>query len=248
MVPQAVNDSSFQRGNAFLGCRSRPLKNQVLGTTVVIVSDTKETTRRLELPMVLTDSNLFGFFYDRVQETAVQRGTSLADHTEFYLVSLLVDFIQTRRLVRSGGERVDQRPLAIRLLEATVGDPRERARELKHPADSTLYLLGFFSGALERRSAVDREYYARVGTSAYKHLAVLTGTGFGRSADPVFSELGDKFDECVGLIADVKEESREATDSDVLALYERWMATGDKAVARRLVAHGFLLEVGEESH
>ncbi len=192
--------------------------------------------------MVLTDNNLFGFFYDRVQQSAAQRGTELAEHTEFYLVSLLTDFLRTRRLVHSGRERVDDQPLAIRLLEGAIGDPRERTRELKHLADSTLYLLGFFAGALERRSSVDRDYYSRVGTSAYRHLAVMTGAGFGRQTDPVFAELGERFDECVELLTDVKEDSKEVTDTEVLALYERWVATGDPVVARRLRAHGIVLD------
>ena len=197
--------------------------------------------------MVLADTNLFGFFYDRVQHSAAQRGTALGEHTEFYLVSLLVDFLRTRNLVQSGGERVDRQPLAIRLLEGAIGDPAARARELKHLADSTLYLLGFFAGALERRSTVDRDYYAHVGTSAYRHLAVLTGAGFGAQPSPVFTELGEKFDDCVELIADVKEDGRSASDSDVLALYERWVSTGDPVLARRLTAHGFVLDGGGET-
>ncbi|MCO4771245.1 MAG: hypothetical protein KDA24_14525 [Deltaproteobacteria bacterium] len=197
--------------------------------------------------MVVTDPNLFGFFYDRVQQSAAQRGCSLAEHTEFYLVSLLVDFLRTRKLVQSGGQRVDDRPLAIRLLENALGDPRARTRELKHLADSTLYRLGFFAGSLTRRSAVDRDYYANVGMSAYRHLAVLTGSGFGREADPVFSELGERFEECVDLLADVKEDSKEVTDSDVLALYERWLATGDPSIAKRLRAHGIGLDAGGDS-
>ncbi len=196
--------------------------------------------------MLVADPNLFGFFYDRVQHSAAQRGTRLAERTEFYLVSLLVDFLRTRKLVRSGGERVDDRPLAIRLLEGAIGDPSARARELKHLADSTLYLLGFFAGALERRSSVSRGYYSHVGISAYKHLAVLTGTGFGREADPVFFELGERFEECVELIADVRDDTSQVSDSDVLALYERWAATGDPVLARRLRAHGFSLEGVED--
>lgn len=192
---------------------------------------------------IVLDGNLFGFFHERVRRTAAQRGTHLDEHTEFYLVNLLVDFLRTHRLVRSGGERVDERPLAIRLLEGAIGDPRVRARELKHLADSTLYVLGFFRGALERRSSVDRGYYVRVGTSAYRHLAVLTGYGAG--ADPVFSELGERFDECATLLADVRDDGDALSDSALLSLYERWLATGDDAVAARLRTHGLSLQAEE---
>jgi len=51
MVPQAVNGVVRREARKGAARRSRPLKNQVLGTTVVIVSEeketTEETTRRL---------------------------------------------------------------------------------------------------------------------------------------------------------------------------------------------------------
>lgn len=194
---------------------------------------------------IVADGNLFGFFYDKVQAASADQGTALEEHTEFYLVNLLVDFLRTRKLVRANGRRVDQRPFALRLLESMIGDPRARAAELKHVADSTLYLLGFFGESLEHRSAVDRGYYARVGTSAYKHLAVLTGSGFG--SDSVFSSLGERFDECVGVLEGVRADGSKGSDSEILALYERWLATGDARVARRLREEGMIITLGDES-
>jgi len=188
---------------------------------------------------IVADGNLFGFFYDKVQAASAEQGSDLEEHTEFYLVNLLVDFLRTRKLVRSGGQRVDQRPFGVRLLEAMIGDPRARTSELKHLADSTLYLLGFFGESLERRSSVDRGYYAGLGTSAYRHLAVLTGGGF--SNDSVFSSLGDRFEECVGVLEGVRSDGAPNSDSEILALYERWLATGDERVARRLEAKGMLI-------
>lgn len=188
---------------------------------------------------IVADGNLFGFFYDKVQAASEEQGSDLEEHTEFYLVNLLVDFLRTRKLVQSGGQRVDRRPFGTRLMEAMIGDPRVRAAELKHLADSTLYLLGFFGESLEHRSSVDRGYYAGLGTSAYRHLAVLTAGGF--SNDSVFSSLGDRFDECVGVLEGVRGGRAASSDSELLALYERWLATGDKRVARRLEAMGMLL-------
>ena len=193
---------------------------------------------------ILAEGNLFGFFYDRVHGTARQRGAELDEHTEFYLVNLLVDFLNTPQLIESGGQRVDGRPLALRLLDSVIGDPRGRVRELKHLADSTLVKLGFFTGSLERRSSVGRAYYEQVGTSAYQHLAVLTGTGFGAKSEPVFSELGARFHECVEILEDVREESQ-PSDAAIVATYERWLATGDARTARRLRALGVAVPGGD---
>lgn len=187
---------------------------------------------------IVADGNLFGFFYDKVQTVSAEQGTEFEEHTEFYLVNLLVDFLRTHRLVRSNGRRVDDRPFALRLLESMIGDPRARAAELKHLADSTLYLLGFFGESLEHRSSVDRGYYARVGTSAYRHLATLTGGGFGGSS--VFNSLGDRFDECVGVLEGVRAEGAGTSERQILGLVERWMETGDERDLLRLKAKGVL--------
>lgn len=191
---------------------------------------------------VVASENLFSFFYDRVQDARRLHGTDVEEGTEFYLVNLLTDFLNTGRLVSVAGTRVDDQPLAIRLMEARTSATRgDRFLHLKHLADSTLYKLGFFADSL-KRSSVDLKYYAGVGGSAYRDLSRLTGW----KGDPVFGELAERFDDCVELLTTVKEGAPE--HGDVVKLYELWVATGDERAEARLRALGVMLDSPERAH
>ena len=188
---------------------------------------------------LVAGNNLFSFFYDRVQEARRVRGVAVEEDTEFYLVNMLVDFLRTRKLVELGGERVDELPLAIRLLESRSGSGGDRFIQLKHIADSTLYVLGFFAESFHR-STVDVGYYKGMGESAYRDLAVMGGWRSGDRTDPVFDELSQKFEDCVQLLGEVREGT--PSHQDVIALYERYLATGDPRVEERLRTLGVLLD------
>ena len=188
---------------------------------------------------LVAQSNLFSFFYDRVQEARRVRGVEVEEDTEFYLVNLLVDFLRTRRLVEVGGTRVDEVPLAIRLLECRSGGGGEGFVQLKHLADSTLYVLGFFAESLQR-SSVDLRYYRGLAQSAYRDLAVMGGWRGGSGAESVFDELSDKFEDCTMLLGDVREGT--PSHQDIIALYQRYLETGDPRLHERLRSMGILPE------
>lgn len=189
-------------------------------------------------PLLTTDT-LWSFFYERVSGARALRGAALDEHTEFYLVNLLIEFLHTGQLVESGGRRVDDLPVAIRLLEADAASPGDRYRELKHLADRTLYVLGWFAESLAR-GAVDCAYYASLGEAAYGRLATLPSRPRRAFEDPVFRELSAKFDEAVSIIGEVRDEGLAAA-GDVMALYDAWLQTGSERAAERLRELGVLL-------
>ena len=190
-------------------------------------------------PSLSTD-NLFAYFYETVTDARSQQGAELDEHTEFYLVNLLVEFLRTCTLLESGGRRVDELPVAIRMLDAQFNSPTERYRELKHVADSTLYVLGWFAESLAR-STVDRSYYAGMGEAAYHRLCTLAPPPRRAFEEPVFRELGDKFEDAVGIIGAVREQGLVAS-RDVIALYEKWLQTGSPRLASRLRELGVVLK------
>ena len=195
---------------------------------------------------LLASQDLFSFFYDRVQEAQKIHGTEVEEDTEFYLVNLLVDFLQTRRLLEVRGQRVDELPLAVRLLECRAGArSRDRFLHLKHLADSTLYVLGFFSESL-RRSNMNLSYYAGMGESAYRDLSTMSGWGRAESVGSIFGGLAERFRDCVELLGSVREGVPD--DRDIVALYEHYVATGDEQVATKLRALGILVESSGQVH
>jgi hypothetical protein len=191
---------------------------------------------------IVGGENLFSFFYDRLGVARKSLGTEVGEETEFYLVNLLTDFLRTNKLVQVAGERIDAEPLAIRLLRGR--SDRDGARNLKHLADSTLYMLGFFSESL-RRSTVNLRYYAGVGESAYSSLASLADQ-HSVGAGSVYAELANKFTDCVELISEVREDVR--PESDLLAAYEDWLCLGEDRAARKLRGIGVITVPGRETH
>jgi hypothetical protein len=184
------------------------------------------------MELVVAD-NLFSFFFDQVRSAREAQGTEVRDHTEFYLVNLLTHFGRSPNLFEVNGERIDERPLAIRLLENRRASSRgNRLRDLKQLADSTLYVLGYFSQSL-RRSTVNTGYYAGLAESAYGDLALITGSRQKPAIDSAFGELALKFSECVELISEVASRGRQ-DDADILSMYREWTETGDEKLARRL--------------
>ena len=176
------------------------------------------------MELVVAD-NLFSFFFDQVRSAREAQGTEVREHTEFYLVNLLTHFGRSPNLFEVNGERIDERPLAIRL---------------KQLADSTLYVLGYFSQSL-RRSTVNTGYYAGLAESAYGDLALITGSRQRPALDSPFGELALKFSDCVELISEVAARGRQ-DDADILSLYREWTLTGDEKIARRLRELGVRLD------
>jgi len=233
---QALNpERPARKAGHFEGgrCAGSPGNEPRLGAVAVYFGVERA---RMEL---VAENNLFSFFYERVQEARRVRGVDVEEDTEFYLVNLLVDFLRTRRLVEVGGVRVDEVPLAIRLLECRSNASGEGFVQLKHLADSTLYVLGFFAESLHR-SSVDLSYYRGLAQSAYRDLSLMGGWRAGGGADSVFDELSDKFSDCALLLGEVREGT--PSHQDILALYERYLETGDPRLHERLRSMGILPE------
>src|SRR5512140_4028881 len=83
------------------------------------------------------------FFHEAISEAIRNQGVATSESTEFYLVNLLSEFASTT---------VDDAPLALKLAEASYAHPDERVRALRQIGDQTLYVSGFFSDSLRRKS------------------------------------------------------------------------------------------------
>jgi predicted CopG family antitoxin len=179
---------------------------------------------------LVSETNLFDFFRERV-ETAVQHQRApVSENAVYYLSNLL-----TEQARRAEEEVEDDPPTLVELQHRAVHAPHAEAVTLwRRLGDSSLVVSGFFRESLERR-AISRDYYERMGSTAYRALERLMG---GHSFGEIFAELGDRYHACVEVLAEVRDETRERTDSDILKLYEEWLATGSPRVAERLKALG----------
>jgi hypothetical protein len=157
------------------------------------------------------------FFHDAVTEALSKRHVDATEPTEFYLVNLLTEFMNTRSL--------STEPLALKLAEVSSKGPDERARGLKEIGDTSLYVSGFFSESLQRK-LVPVDYYVAMGGAAYGQLANLIGmthgsaTGFFRQ---VYNELAAKFARFVEVLGEIRR-GLNFTSSELDRLMRAWSA------------------------
>src|SRR5688572_2890436 len=171
-----------------------------------------------------------GFFHEAVTEALRAQQVSATEPTEFYLVNLLAEFTKT--------SQVDNEPLALKMAQAKVATPDERARSLKEIGDTTLYVTGFFSDSLTRR-LVDVDYYMAMGGSAYAQLAGLVGATHRQASaaqtfHDVYDELAEKFPRFVDVLQEIRTRTNFAGGGNLVRMCEEWVKTGSEWLERRL--------------
>lgn len=176
------------------------------------------------------------FFHELVTQSMGRQKISVAPETEYYLVSLLQQFMSSDRLfVRDSEGHVREEPLALMLKEAIEQPQSELQRLLfRQVGDVSLYVSGFFQESLSRK-AVDIDYYIHMGERAYKNVAARVEEKPKRA---MFEELSDKFSRFVEVLADVSDKTTLKTEKNLLQIYELWQRTGSERSARQLKEAG----------
>ena len=176
------------------------------------------------------ESDLFGFFRSRVSEAASHQRADVSEGAVIYLSRLLTEVGQDAEPTPGAAET-----LAELHVQASLAEPTAAIPLFKRLGDWSLLLTGFFREQLARRR-LSREYCARMGGGAYQRLErMLPGDV---TIAPVFGELAERYEACAEVIAEVRDEAANRSDSDVLRLYEEWLQTGSPRVAERLRALG----------
>jgi hypothetical protein len=175
------------------------------------------------------------FFREQLAKAMDHQKVSTSAFTEYYLVNLLADCVQTEPLLSEPG--YEQTPLALLYVRALAASRYQRARLLRALGDTALFVSGFFSDSLNRRR-VDLDYYRTMGGKAYASLSTRDEP-FGFGAE-VFSELAGRFVEFADLLSEVSETSQLTSNASVLRLYERFALTGSRRAASLLAERGIV--------
>lgn len=183
---------------------------------------------------MLTEMKPIDHFKGLVREAIKHQKVQTNELAEFYLSSLLAEFVTSDKLTSE--------PLAITYLKA-LGVGRElQARMMKQLGDFSLFTSGFLSDSLKRK-VVDIDYYMAMGTTSYNYLAHIHKEDRSlKGVAALFSELAAKFGTFMDVLTEVSERSRLTTSSDVLRVYERWLRTKSRQAER------MLREMGIEPH
>lgn len=180
-------------------------------------------------------TSLKEFFRTSVADAVARQNLVLDDHTEHYVVNLLTLYARSEVVFDRTENGTELRPLACILSESVdAADPAERNFALQRVGDLSLFLAGFFGDGMARK-LVDVDYYVQMGGAAYGTLSHnVRGSSRGRWLAAMFEELASKFVGLVDVLAEIRDESREIQDADILRMYEVWLRTGSKRAARRL--------------
>jgi hypothetical protein len=191
---------------------------------------------------IVASPSLLEYFRDVLAGAMERQRIQVAEATEFYLVNLLAEFCRADALFApdEGGGSRDAEPLAFMLKRAQEATGFERVRELKRLGDTSLYVSGFFGDSLARK-LVDIDYYIAMGGRAYSALAELFRDA---NLGPLYGDLADKFVPHVDLLNEVSDRAAVGTNQGLLRLYERWVRTGSRRVARLLGERGVLPSKG----
>lgn len=184
---------------------------------------------------LIVDANVKDFFRGLVDSAVAENGLEATDDTVHYVVNLLTSFARSDHFFEwtTAGRAIQ--PLALTYAEALdAGSLEERHHALRRLGDVALFIAGMFSQSLNRKS-VDVDYYISMGGNAYGSLSDSSRNVLRWQAlSDVFRELAQSFAAFVEVLAEVREEARLGSDTDILRLYEVWVRTGSRHAARQL--------------
>jgi hypothetical protein len=171
------------------------------------------------------------YFKELVEAAVVRQRIEVGELTTFYLVNLLCGYVR----LEQAHPQLDDEPLAVRLARALDSGGQQQRARLRSLGDVSLFVSGFFSDSLARRT-VDLDYYVSMGEYAYSSLSRSEEAAFAG----VFAELASKFCSFVDVLSDVSERSALTSNADLLRLYERWLRTGSRRASQRLAEKGIV--------
>ncbi len=187
---------------------------------------------------LIAEADLRDYFRREVARAVDTLKIQTNEFTTFYLVNLLAEFSDADELYEDA-----DRPLALMYGKAMESPPTERFRILKKLGDFALYISGYFSDSLQGK-AVDVDYYISMGSTAYGGASqILRAQPKGDVFGPVFHELSGKFPDYVDVLQEVSDAGgQNATDKEIMRLYELWQRTRSKRCETLLRKMGMALE------
>lgn len=188
----------------------------------------------------ITETSLSSYFNKRLTRYARRFRPPPHEDTCWYLGSLLERFGRSEQLFSYQDDKMMLRPLALLYSDAIeASNDRERCLILQQLGDMALFLGALFPERFTRHG-LQQDYFIGMGGSAYDYLADNA-----RSNRHIFAEMAQTFTRMLEMVANACTRTQRMTTEGVLALYQRWLASRDPAIASQLQALGINLEGSE---
>ena len=188
----------------------------------------------------ITETSLSSYFRKRMTRYARRFRPPPHEDTCWYLGSLLERLGRSEQLFAYQDGQTMLRPLALLYSDAIEADnARERCLMLQQLGDMALFLGALFPERFTRHGIL-QDYFVGMGGSAYDYLADNA-----KANRHVFAELANTFTRMLEMVANACSRRQRLTTEEVLALYQRWLSTGDPVVENQLRALGIDLAESE---
>ncbi|MBF0440778.1 MAG: hypothetical protein HQK54_02625 [Oligoflexales bacterium] len=110
------------------------------------------------------------FFRNQIASITETNNIKIEDYVEFYLVTLLCDFIEPTKITQLEDINILETPLAIMLKKGLEADLNTQIKIFKCMGDTSLYFSGYFQKYFNRKT-IDAEYYISMGITAFNKVA-----------------------------------------------------------------------------
>lgn len=181
----------------------------------------------------ITETSLSSYFSERLTRYARRFRPPPHEDTCWYLGSLLERFGRSEQLFAYQDGQMMLRPLALLYSDAIEADnARERCLMLQQLGDMALFLGALFPERFTRHGIL-QDYFVGMGGSAYDYLADNA-----KANRHIFAELANTFTRMLEMVANACSRSQRLSTEEVLALYQRWLTTGDPVIESQLRALG----------
>jgi hypothetical protein len=191
--------------------------------------------------MVIEAVSMREFFRESLTTSLQRARVSVSEHVQLYLVQLLTEFGRADAVFAGGDE---EKPVMVDMINrAQEADPQEAVRIYKHMGDRSLYLTGFFAGAVEK-AVVGRGFYVSMGGQAYAQVSSLVRSSTATTA-ALFAEMSDRFEALVRVLESMSLQpvaNGQASNDDVLEVYERFQRTGNEQAKEALQRRGIIVD------
>lgn len=189
------------------------------------------------------ERTLGDYFRERLATCAEALEPRPDEDTLWYVGSVLARLGDSRHLFSYQEGQLALRPLALLYKDAQEATAdHERCLILRQLGDQALFVGALFPERYTRKG-FRQDYLVGMGGGAYDYLADNA-----ISHRHVFAELAERFTAFLELVAQACERKIGHTVEDILALYQRWRATGNPRLAQQLRTLGISLEGGEQLH
>lgn len=188
----------------------------------------------------ITETSLSYYFKKRLTKYAKRFSPPPHDDTCWYLGSLLDRFGRAEHMFAYQDGRVTIRPLALLYSDAIEArNDRERCLLLQQLGDMALFMGALFPERWAKHG-IGQDYFVGMGGGAYDYLADNA-----RQNRHIYAELAQTFTRMLEMVANACSRRQQLTTEEVLALYQRWVATRNPVIASQLKALGIELEGSE---